>query len=81
MLTVETLAGFALSHEDPFFYEAKALLRKRFPRAAMIEIAENTVTIVQCHSEQDAVLRLSVQTGLPFGEVMDQMAQDRRVTH
>ncbi|MFN3247704.1 phosphoribosylglycinamide formyltransferase [Roseibium album] len=40
------LTNFPISDKDPDFYMSKFLLRKQFPEAEMIELAEGVITIV-----------------------------------
>ena len=45
-MSFDAIVSLALFGKDPLFYAAKEALRREFPGAHMIELAEDTLTIV-----------------------------------
>ncbi len=78
VMTLIEQAVCALNDKDPFFYTAKEVLRAEYPDAALIEIADNTLTIVG--KDAETVVRVSATTQ-PDGEIHGEVSEITGVTH
>ena len=81
MISIDSLAAYALCSDDPFFYEAKERLREAFPAAIMIELAENTVTIVSDNGTTLIMSLLFAEKDQSKVENSQQVPENTGLTH